>query len=42
MVSDPDRIIRSRSDLKSPVAAVKPEDEGGCGVVGLEIGRAHV
>src|SRR2546428_4413630 len=35
MVSDADRIIGSRSDLRSPVEAVKPEDEGGCGVVGL-------
>src|SRR2546426_10576056 len=35
MVSDADRIIGSRSDLRSPVEAVKPEDEGGGGVVGL-------
>jgi len=35
MVSDADLIVRERSDLKSPVEAVKAEDEGGCGVVGL-------
>ena len=35
MVTEADLIIGSRSDLKSPVEAVKPEDEGGCGVVGL-------
>jgi len=35
VVNDADRIIGSRSDLRSPVEAVKPEDEGGCGVVGL-------
>ncbi|TLZ64745.1 MAG: glutamate synthase, partial [Methanobacteriota archaeon] len=35
MVTEADLIVGSRSDLKSPAEAVKPEDEGGCGVVGL-------
>src|SRR5213594_2251953 len=35
MVTPADLIIRARRDLISPVQAVKAEDEGGCGVVGL-------
>ena len=35
MVTPADLVIRARRDLISPVQAVKAEDEGGCGVVGL-------
>src|SRR5438093_9617565 len=35
MVTPADLIIRARRDLISPVQAVKAEDGGGCGVVGL-------
>src|SRR2546426_4827882 len=35
MVSPADLILHARRDLTSPVQAVKAEDEGGCGVVGL-------
>ena len=34
-MSPADLILRARSDLRSPIDAVKAEDEGGCGVVGL-------
>ncbi len=35
MVSDVDAVLRSRRDLLPAVEAVKTDDEGGCGVVGL-------